>query len=145
QAVRLEPKASNYMLRAEAREAAGDLDRALDDYNEAARLDPKNVAAWTSLGNVWRKKHDADKAIAAYDKAVAADQNYPASYRLLAEAYAEKGDRKRAMAEINRALKFAWDVDFLKLRGALKLDDGDIAGAQRDAEAILKSEPENAG
>ena len=48
------------------------------------------------------------------------------------------------MADISRALKFSWDVKFLKVRGALRLDDGDIDGALHDADAMLKLDPENA-
>src|ERR1700742_868733 len=66
-AVKLDPDASNYMLRAKAREGTGDLDQALADYQEAARLDPKNVPALNAQAGVWRKKGDYGKAIAAYD------------------------------------------------------------------------------
>src|SRR5450631_4847625 len=62
-AVRLDPSVSNYMWRAQAREAAGEIDRALGDYQEASRLDDKNVAALTSQAGIWRKKGDLDKAI----------------------------------------------------------------------------------
>ena len=61
-----------------------------------------------------------------------------------AEVYAAKGERKRAMADINRALKFTWDADFLKVRGELRLDDGDIDGALHDADAMLKLDADNA-
>src|SRR5471030_3162080 len=93
-AVRLDPRAGNYMLRAQAREAAGDLYHALADYQEASRLDSKDVAALTSQAGIWRKKGDLDKAIAIYDRAVMADQNMPSTYKLRAEALAAKGERK---------------------------------------------------
>src|SRR5579872_6922633 len=55
-AVRMSPSADNYMLRAKAREGAGDLDRALSDYQQAERLDPKKVAALTAEGGIWKQK-----------------------------------------------------------------------------------------
>ena len=73
-----------------------------------------------------------------------ADQKPARRYKLRAEAYAAKGDRKRAMADISRALKFTWNTDFLKVRGELRLDDGDIDGVMHDADAMLKLEPDNA-
>ncbi len=44
------------MLRAQAREGTGDLDRALSDYQEAARLDPKKVAAFTAQGGIGARR-----------------------------------------------------------------------------------------
>ena len=48
------------------------------------------------------------------------------------------------MDDISRALKFSWNADLLKTRGALRLDDGDLAGAAHDADAILKLKPQSA-
>ena len=73
-----------------------------------------------------------------------ADQSAPTPYSLRAEIYAAKGERKLAMAEINRALKFTWTADFLKIRGELRLDDGDVDGALHDANAMLKLDADNA-
>ena len=84
-----------------------------------------------------------------------AAQDAPAPARLLGEfdnmvlSYDHYGrivsasDRKRAMKDVTLALKFAWNPTILKVRGALRLDDGDLDGAVRDAEAMLKIEPEN--
>ncbi len=46
-------------------------------------------------------------------------------------------------APISRALKFTWNADLLKVRGELRLDDGDIAGVVHDADAMLKLQPAN--
>jgi tetratricopeptide (TPR) repeat protein len=143
-ALQLAPTSAIHMLRAQARDDAGDLDRALTDYRAAERLDPKSVAALTAEGGIWRKKGDLDKAIAAYDRALATHDRRPATYKLRAEAYAAKGERKRAMADIGRALKFTWNVDLLKTRAALRLDDGDMAGVVHDTDAILKADANNA-
>ncbi len=48
------------------------------------------------------------------------------------------------MSDISRALKFAWDAKFLKVRGELRLDDGNINGVLHDADAMLKLDAENA-
>jgi len=143
-AVRLDPRVSNYMLRAQAHEASGALDRALSDYAEAARLDPKDIGTLTAQAAVWAKTGNLDKAIAVYDRAVAIDQNRAITYALRAQAYAQKGDRKHAMADISRALKFSWTVNFLQTRGTIRLDDGDLDGVVHDADAMLKLEPDNA-
>src|ERR1043166_37853 len=143
-ALRLAPNLHNHMLRAQAREEAGNLDLALADYREASRLDSKNVPALTAEAGVLRKKGDFDKAIAANNRALAVDDKRPSTYKLRAEAYAAKGQRKLAMADIGRALKFTWTTDLLKTRAALRLDDGDMAGVVHDTEAMLKADPNNA-
>ncbi len=142
-AVRLDPSHSNYMLRGEAREGNGDLDRALHDYQEASRVDPKSVGALTAQAMVLRKKGDLERSVAVYTRAVMVDQNLPMTYTLRAEALALMGDRKRAMKDVTLALKFAWIPRILKVRGALRLEDDDLDGAARDAETILKVEPDN--
>ena len=144
QAIRLSPSAAAYMLRAQAREEAGNLDQALADYRDASRLDPKRISAMTAEGGIWRKKGDPDKAIAAYDRALAADDKRAATYKLRAEAYAAKGQRKLAMADIGHALKLSWSADLLKTRAALRLDDGDTIGVVNDTDAMLKANPNNA-
>ena len=143
-ALKLDASAANYMARARAKQDNGDFDGALADYAEAARLDPKNVGAYTAQATIWTMKDDFDKAIAAYDRAIAADQTRAETYALRAHAYDQKGDRKRALADINRAIKLSPQAAFLQLRGTLKLQDGDVDAALRDAEAALKGDGDNA-
>src|SRR3569833_1354704 len=72
-ALQLDPDASPFMLRAQAREAGKDLNGALGDYQEAAHRDGKNVPALTAIAGIWKKRGDLDKAITVYDRALAAD------------------------------------------------------------------------
>ncbi len=163
-AVRLKPSFDNYMLRAKALEADGKFDKALADYQRATWLaadvpnplrntSPKTAPspplrplarpstplnAMTAQAGIWRKKQEADKAIAIYNRAVLADQNHAGTYALRAETYMAMGDNKHAMDDISRALKFSWRASFLKTRGKLRLETGDIAGTIHDADAMLK-------
>jgi len=143
-ALKLDPDAPTFMLRAQAREASNDLNGALADYQEASHRDAKSVAALTAIAGIWKKRGNLDKAIITYDRAIGLEQNRPSTYKLRAEAYAARGERKKAMDDISRALKFSWNADLLKTRGALRLDDGDLAGAAHDADAILKINAQNA-
>jgi tetratricopeptide (TPR) repeat protein len=92
-ALQLDQSAGNYMLRAQAKQASAD-NGALADFAEAARLDPKNVAALTSEAAIWRKSGENDKAIAAYDRVLSADPRSPGTYKLRAEAYAARATGK---------------------------------------------------
>src|SRR6185503_12769589 len=48
----------------------GDDDRAIADYNEAIRLDPKYAQALFNRGNAYYQKGDDDRAIADYNEAI---------------------------------------------------------------------------
>ena len=56
-------------------------DRAILDFTEAIRLDPRLAAAYHNRGNAWHAKADYDKAIADYTEAIRLD---PMEYRPLA-------------------------------------------------------------
>ena len=53
----------------------GDLDKAIADYTEAIRLDPKYAMAYDSRGRRLGTKGDLDKAIADFNEAIRLDPN----------------------------------------------------------------------
>jgi tetratricopeptide (TPR) repeat protein len=56
--------------RGNAWRATGDNDRAIADYSEAIRLDPKYASAYNNRGTACRAKGDNDRAIADYSEAI---------------------------------------------------------------------------
>ena len=48
----------------------GDLDHAIQDFDQAIRLSPTDAAAFYARGNVYARKSDYDHAIQDYDRAV---------------------------------------------------------------------------
>ena len=48
--------------------AKKEYDKAIADYTEAIRLDPKDAAAYCNRGNAWSDKEEYDKAIADFDR-----------------------------------------------------------------------------
>src|SRR5262249_61952412 len=48
----------------------GDYDRAIENYDEALRLNPKHTNALYNQGNAYRHKGDYDRAIENYDEAI---------------------------------------------------------------------------
>jgi tetratricopeptide (TPR) repeat protein len=50
-------------------------DRAIADYSEAIRLDPKYAAAYKSRAVAWFAKGDYSRAIADYDEALHVNEN----------------------------------------------------------------------
>jgi tetratricopeptide (TPR) repeat protein len=51
-------------------------DKAIADYDEAIRLDPKYAIAFNNRGSAWLIKKEYDKAIADYDEAIRLDPKY---------------------------------------------------------------------
>ena len=62
--------ATIFLSRGNAYDDKDDYDRAIADYNEAIRLDPKNSAAFFNRGLTSAKKKDYDGAIANYSAAI---------------------------------------------------------------------------
>ena len=62
-----------YYNRGNAHKDKGDNDRAIKDYSEAIRLDPKYVVAYFNRGSVYSYKGDYDRAIKDFDEAIRLD------------------------------------------------------------------------
>lgn len=101
-----------------AYQSTGDHDRAIPDFNEAIRLDPKDVLAYYFRGNAYHDKGDDDRAIADYDQAVRLDVKLifaEFTYNDRGNAYAAKGERSdvlgangdydRAIADYSEAIR----------------------------------------
>ena len=67
-------------------------DRAIQDYDQAIRLDQNNAAAFSSLGNAYNRKHEYDHAIQDLDQAIRLDPNYAPAFLNRGAAYAAKRD-----------------------------------------------------
>jgi lipoprotein NlpI len=55
-------------------------DKAIADYGEAVRLDPKDAAAYNNRGSARRAKSEYDNAIADYGEAIRLDPRYAMAY-----------------------------------------------------------------
>ena len=79
-----------------------DYDRAIADYNEVIRLDPKDAKAYNSRGIASRAKGDLDRAIADYNEAIRLDPN-AGSYKNRGVANLYAGSLSKALADLNQA------------------------------------------
>lgn len=59
----------------------GDLEGALEDYNDAIRLDPNSAATFLSRGLARKEKGDLEGALRDFDQAVRIDRDYAALCR----------------------------------------------------------------
>ena len=100
-----ETTATDYLNRAAAKVAKGDLDDALTDVNRAIELDPKSAVAYNGRGVIKKKKGDLDGAIADYNRAIQANPRYALPYYNRGLVEDAKGDVDSAIADYNRAIE----------------------------------------
>jgi len=79
--------------------------RAIADYTEAIRLDPKDASAFNSRGIAYYDKGQSDRAIKDYDKAIELSPRYATAFTGRGAAYAGKGQYDRAIADFDEAIR----------------------------------------
>ena len=90
--------------------AKGEHDRAIRDYNEAIRLDPKNVRAFNdrafnNRGVAYRKKGDFDRALQDLDEAIRLNPSYAIAFANRADVYEKRGEHVRAVRDYDEAIR----------------------------------------
>jgi lipoprotein NlpI len=93
-----------YFNRGVALQAKGETDRAIADYDEAIRLNPKSAGAYNNRGHAQRAKGDNDRAIADFDQAIRLDPSNLGAYIGRALAWRAKGDNDRAIADYDQTV-----------------------------------------
>ena len=85
----------------------GDLDRALHDFTEAIRLDPKYPDGYHERGQALFKMGETERAIADYSAAIQRDPQFGAALRSRGMAYLYRGTNDLALADLTRAIALA--------------------------------------
>jgi tetratricopeptide (TPR) repeat protein len=125
-----------------ARRLKGEYDLALQDYNEAIRLNPTSASQFNNRGVIYRIKGDYDHAIADYNKAISLRSDYPAAFYNRALAYTEKGAFDNALADFNIVLRFdARNALALYARGLMFLKTGNAEAGRSDIAAAKSINP----
>ena len=83
----------------------GDNDRAIADYNEAIRLDPKSALAFRTGASLMQTKATYDRAITDFNEAIRLDPKSAHAFRNRGIAYGGKGDIDRAIVDFNEAIR----------------------------------------
>jgi tetratricopeptide (TPR) repeat protein len=77
---------------------------ALDQFDEALRLEPRNVEAWIKRGTALERLQRVDDAIVAYDQAIAVDSSTATAYLFKAGAYNRQKKYAEALQCYEKAL-----------------------------------------
>ena len=141
-----------FLSRGYAYDGRGDYDRAIADYNEAIRLDPKEAVPYRARAMAFKGKGDLDHAIADYSEAIRLDPEDASNYSSRAEAYLKKGDYDRAIADYSEVIRLPYDRQSYSShsgnysrRADAYVKKGDYDSAIADYSEAIRLGPEDAG
>ncbi|MDR1933403.1 MAG: tetratricopeptide repeat protein [Spirochaetales bacterium] len=140
--------AESYRERGSEYLAKEEWDKAIADFNEAIRLDPKKAGGYASRGLCYDAKGDYDRAIADFSEAIRIN-DLAGYYESRGQTYLHKGDYDKAIADFNEAIRLyegykTEGVDITSnghvyiYRGITYASKGDYDAANADWEAVSK-------
>jgi tetratricopeptide (TPR) repeat protein len=125
--------------------ARGQIDRAIADYDEAARRDPQGAPALA--GRSAPQKQDRDQAAGDRDRMPAADAARVGALLSRARAAIAREDWRGALPDLDEALRLdstsSLAAEAFTLRATARYQTSDYAGAIADSNAALKMNPRN--
>ena len=121
----------------------GEYDHALQDYEQAIRLNPDNANAYNNRGIIYRIKGEYGRAIADYDKAIwLKNGNFPAAYYNRALAHADKGEYEQSLRDFDVVTQFdPRNALALYARGLTLLKKGDTEAGKIEISAAKAINP----
>jgi tetratricopeptide (TPR) repeat protein len=83
----------------------GAYDRALDDYDEALRLNPADALTFNERGVIWLLKGDFDRAIGDFTDAIRLNARHADTFYNRGHAYLQRVDGRSALADFDQAIR----------------------------------------
>jgi len=80
-------------------------DRAIEDFNQAIRLDPHNAPAFNNRGRAFGGRREYDRAIEDFDRAITLDPNAAVAFNNRCFARATVNQFQKAVADCNESLR----------------------------------------
>jgi tetratricopeptide (TPR) repeat protein len=125
--------APSYLIRGDAWRHNMEYEKAIANYNEALRLDPRYTLAFRGRGSAWYGKKEYGKAISDYNEAIRLDPEYSMAYYNRAWLWAtcpvaDYRDGKKAVESATRACELTgWLADnFVDALAAACAETGDF-------------------
>lgn len=116
--------------------AEGDKQRALDDYNEAVKLAPRNAYVYYNRGVFYSAQSDSDAALKDFDAALGLKSDLVIALRQRARIYQVRGDLSDARADYSKA------IGVEPKSAALWSERGYVSLRQKDYDSAVKDEAE---
>jgi len=131
-----------YVNRGTAYFNKGDLDRAIQDYDQAIRLNPKDMSAYYSRGGAYNKKGNYDRAIQDLNEAIRLNPNDKSAYVVRGDTYKEKRDYDRAIQDFNEVIHLdPTDARAYSDRGSANIGKDDYDHAIQDYDQAIRLRP----
>ena len=133
-------------MRGIAYQKKGEFERAISDYDEVIKIDPKHAAAFNNRGIAYKEKGDFERAISDYDEAINLYPENALAFNNRGSAYQAKGDFERAISNFDEAIKIdPKNAAAFNNRGNAYKEKGDFERAISDFDKSIKLKPKNAG
>lgn len=133
-----------YSNRGTALSAKGDDDKAIEDLNEAVRLDPQSAMAFNNRGLAWQKKKKYDQAIQDFTTAVEIEPKLYTAYKSRGLAWLAKKNFERSLADFDTAIRLNPTPvadDFLG-RALSRIQRKQYDGAISDLDEAIRMQPQ---
>ncbi len=126
--------------------AKGDNNRAIQDYDQAIRLNPNFANAFVNRGIVYESKQQYDRAIQDFDQAIRLNPNYANAFSSRCWGRAIWGQQlQAALADCNESLRLRpADSDTLRSRGFVYIRLSRFDDTIADCNTALRINPKNA-
>jgi lipoprotein NlpI len=142
------PRSLNFVQavdRGAAHASKSQFDRAIQDLDQAIRLNPNYAEALRNRGSAYSLKGQFDRAIQDYDQAIRLNPNYALAYNNRGNAYSAKGDNDRAIADYNDTIRLnQYFAEAYKDRGIAYLYSANPAKALADVIQASEFDQRNA-
>jgi lipoprotein NlpI len=134
--------AQDFSDRGFSREAKGHLDAALQDYDQALAIDPKNVEACYRRGLARQAKGDLDGALSDFSQAIALDPKRANAFSSRGFIKQARGDADGALADYTQALRLNPKIPAAYYNeGLIKVQKGDLDDAIAAYNRALELDP----
>jgi tetratricopeptide (TPR) repeat protein len=144
-AIELSPRAAFYLNRGNVRYELGDKQGAIQDYNQAIKINPNLAEAYYGRGYVRYDLGDKQGAIDDYTLAIKFNPNYALAYNNRGIVRKDLGDKQGAIDDFNLAIKINPNyAQAYKNRGIVRNELGDKPGAIDDYTLAIKINPKYA-
>jgi tetratricopeptide (TPR) repeat protein len=128
--------------RANAYEAIGEYDQAIEDYGRAIQSNPSYASAYFNRAGVYYARADYDRAIDDYGRAIDLRPGSAHYYSDRGIAYQARGDFDKAIADFDSAIRIdPYDAAPLGNRGMIYAANGQFERAIADFTSAITLEP----
>lgn len=134
--------AEAWQLRAALRIGKGEWDKAVNDFEQLVKNDPKNVKARQALAETLLNLKKYDLAHEQVEKAIELAPKAAINYTLRSRIHEAEGKTDEALADLDAAIKVEpSDLGALMARAVMHLKKNDFKSARGDVDQVLRANP----